>query len=331
MSNIPTISEILQFLSDRKAIKLFGFQNDIPIKRPAPITVAQPGQISFCGATVRDPGKLLVQTHASLLIVDKNISIDKATLSHSCVKAIILSDNARLDFIRVVENFFSPKKPSGIHPSSVVAPSAVIAPDVFIGPLCTIGDDVGIGEGTVIHAGVHIYDNVIIGRNVLINSGTVIGADGFGYERNEEGELEKFPHVGGVTIEDDVEIGSNSCIDRGTLGNTVICQCARIDNLVHVAHNVIVGKHTSVIANAMIGGGTEIGEYAWIAPSVCLRDRIKIGDKSSVGLASVVTKDIPDDVTIMGSPAREVVKQKKLLKHWAEVINQTKDSKKNAK
>ncbi len=212
----------------------------------------------------------------------------------------------------------------------MIAPSSVIAPDVFIGPLCSIGEDVEIGEKTLIHAGVHVYEHVSIGRNVIVNSGTVIGADGFGYERNEEGKLEKFPHVGRVAIEDDVEIGSNSCIDRGTLGDTVICQGARIDNLVHVAHNVIVGKHASVIANVMIGGGTEIGEYAWIAPSVCLRDRIKIGDKSTVGLASVVTKDIPDDVTIMGSPAREVAKQKKLLTHWAEVINQAEDNEMDA-
>ncbi len=117
MSNIPTINEILQFLSDRKIIKSSGFQNDIPIKRPAPIANAQPGDISFCGGTAKNPLDLLAQTEASLLIVDKDIPTDKGALSHSAVQTIIKSDNARLDFIRVVENFFTPKKPVGIHPS----------------------------------------------------------------------------------------------------------------------------------------------------------------------------------------------------------------------
>lgn len=331
MSNIPTISEILQFLSDRKIIKLSEFQNDLPIKRPAPITVAQPGEISFCGPSVKDPGKLLIQTHASLLIVDKNISIDKATLSHSGVKAIILSDNARLDFIRVVENFFSPKKPAGIHPSSVIALSAVIASDVFIGPLCTIGDDVGIDEGTVIHAGVHIYDHVNIGRNVIIHSGCVIGSDGFGFERTHDNKIKKFSHLGAVIIEDEVELQACCHVSRGTLRSTVIRKGTKCDSGCHIAHNVQIGHYCLVTAHTMIAGGVKIGDRVWIGPSSAIMDRITIGSNVIIGLASVVTKDIPDDVTIMGSPAREVVKQKKLLKHWAEVVNQTKDSEKNSK
>lgn len=134
---------------------------------------------------------------------------------------------------------------------AVFSPSAVIASAVFIGPLCTIDEDVEIGQGTITHAGVHIYDHANISRNVIIRSGTVIGTDGFEHKRNEEGKFEKFPH-GGVTMENDVEIEGNSCIYRRKLGNTVICQGIRIDNLVHVAHNVIVEKHITVIANAMI-------------------------------------------------------------------------------
>ncbi len=154
----------------------------------------------------------------------------------------------------------------------------------------------------------------------------MIGADGFGYERNEVGELEKFPHVGGVLIEDNVEIGANSCIDRGSLGDTRICQGARIDNLVHIAHNVYVGRHAVVIANAMVGGGTHIGDFAWVAPSACLRDRIKIGDKSLVGLASLVTKDVPNGETVLGCPARSLAKHKRLLTHWTAVAASQEDA-----
>jgi UDP-3-O-[3-hydroxymyristoyl] glucosamine N-acyltransferase len=139
---------------------------------------------------------------------------------------------------------------------------------------------------------------------VIIHAGTVIGADGFGYERNEDGTFEKFPHLGGVVIEDDVEIGANACIDRGTLAPTRIREGAKIDNLVHIAHNVDVGRHAAVIAHAMIGGGTRIGDYGWVAPCACLRDGIVIGTRSTVGLGAVVTKSIGDDATVMGAPAR---------------------------
>lgn len=324
MNNLTTINDILNFFRNREIIKTQKFQSDFHIRRPAPISESKSGDISFCGSTAKNPLHQLSIANASLLIIDKEISFDYDKLFNFDVQAIVISDNARLDFIRVVENFFYSKKAAGIHPSSVISPIALIDSDVFIGPLCSIGDKVEIKAGTVIHSGVHIYERVKIGRNVIINSGTVIGADGFGYERNKSGELIKFPHVGGVVIEDNVEIGSNSCIDRGTLSDTLICQGARIDNLVHISHNVIVGKHTVVIANAMVGGGTHVGDFSWIAPSVCLRDRIKIGNHSVIGLASVVTKSIPDNVTCIGSPARELSEQKMLLLHWNEEIDRKK-------
>jgi len=130
-----------------------------------------------------------------------------------------------------------------------------------------------------------------------------------------------------VLIEDNVEIGANTCIDRGSLGDTKICEGTCIDNLVHIAHNVYVGKHAVVIANAMVGGGTRIGDFAWVAPSACIRDRITIGDKSFVGLASLVTKDVSNGETVLGSPARSLEEQKRLLSHWATVIGNQNDSK----
>ncbi|MCK4820043.1 hypothetical protein KA005_30035, partial [bacterium] len=244
MCNIPTISNILQFLSDRKVIKLPGFQNDIPITRPAPITGAQPGDVTFCGATAKNHLKLLSKTRPSLLLMDRNISIDEANLDQSVVQAVIFSDNARLDFIRVVEHFLAQQRPTGIHSSAVIASSAIIASDVTIGPLCTIDGEVEISADTVIYAGVHIYDHTCIGKNAIIHSGTVIGKDGWGYERNKLGKLEKFPHIGTVKIGNDVEIGSNVVIDRGTLVKTVIGDGCKINNGTHIAHNVEIGEDT---------------------------------------------------------------------------------------
>jgi UDP-3-O-[3-hydroxymyristoyl] glucosamine N-acyltransferase len=142
--------------------------------------------------------------------------------------------------------------------------------------------------------------SAFLGNGAFLSGGPV----GFGYSRNEKGELEKFPHLGGVVIEDDVDIGSNTSIDRGTLGNTLIRQGAKIDNLVHIAHNVVVGKHAAVIAHAMIGGSTVIGDYGWVAPSAALMNGIAIGTYATVGLGAVVTKDIPADETWAGIPAR---------------------------
>jgi UDP-3-O-[3-hydroxymyristoyl] glucosamine N-acyltransferase len=170
----------------------------------------------------------------------------------------------------------------------------------------TICDGVNVGSGTQIHAGVHICSPARIGRNVVLKSGCVIGGDGFGYERNEEGIFEKFPHLGGVVIEDDVEIGSNTCVDRGTLSDTVIGRGTKIDNLVHVAHNVKIGKHCAVIALAMVGGGTQIDDGAWIAPTACLRNGVVIGKQALVGMGAVVTKNVECGETVIGVPAKPI-------------------------
>lgn len=145
-----------------------------------------------------------------------------------------------------------------------------------------------------------------MGIGIKIGKGTIIGADGFGYERNEKNELEFFPHIGGVIIEDDVEIGCNVCIDRGVLGDTIIHKGVKIDNLVHIAHNVEIGKHTAIIANAMIGGSVKIGSYSWIAPSASILNGVTIGNNVIIGMGAVVLKDISDGETWAGVPAKKL-------------------------
>ena len=312
---MTTIDDVARFLEPATLRLIAADAGRTAISGPAPIAEAGPGQVSFCGSTARHPAELLKNTRASLVIVDRALSAEAARATGPA--AVIETDNARLDFMRLVERFFAPARPRGIAPSAVIAASARIAPDAYVGPLCSVGEQVEIGAGTVVHAGVQIYDRVKIGSRVTIHAGTVIGADGFGYERNADGELVKFPHVGSVVVEDDVEIGANTCIDRGSLGDTRVCQGARIDNLVHVAHNTVVGRHAAVIAHAMVGGSTRIGDYAWVAPSACLRDRLDIGARAVVGLAAVVTKDVPEGATVMGSPARDAASQKRLLARLA--------------
>lgn len=219
-------------------------------------------------------------------------------------KTYILVDDPRLAFSRILQLFAKEPEP-GIHPTAFIHDEAVLGKNVYIGPFSYIGKS-EIGSNTKIFGHVFIYDNVRIGDRVSIHAGTVIGSDGFGYQKNQEGILEKMPHIGGVLIEDDVEIGANTTIDRGTISDTVIMRYAKIDNLVHVAHNVVVGKGAAVIANSMIGGSTQIGEKAWIAPSATLRDGISIGNDTVIGMGAIVTKSVPSGEIWFGMPAKKM-------------------------
>ena len=306
------LRDVLKILGDA-VINVIG-PTERTITHPAPIHEAQ-NETAITFSTKADAKALdrIRTTRAGVVLCPNEQSVEALV---DASKTLILVANPRLSFLRLVQALFAEPRLSGIHPTAVISPSAKIAPNVYVGPLCSIGE-AEIGEGTVIHAGVHIYDGTRIGRNVVIHSGTVIGVDGFGYQRNEAGELEKFPHVGGVVIEEDVEIGSNTSIDQGALGDTIIREGAKINNLVHIAHNVVVGRHAAVNAHVSISGSIRIGDYAWIAPCACLRDGISIGARAIVGLGAVVTKDVPDDTTVMGAPARPADEFKEMLRRLA--------------
>ena len=155
-------------------------------------------------------------------------------------------------------------------------------------------------------SGAWIYPNVKIGKNVIIRQGTVIGGKAIGFFAGDNNELVAFPQIGGVVIEDDVEIGCNTCIDRGALGDTVIGQGSKIDNLVHIAHNVKIGKECFVVAQSAIGGSAKIGDQSWIGLQSSVRDCVKVGKRVIVGMGASVVKDVPDDAIMVGVPARQV-------------------------
>jgi UDP-3-O-[3-hydroxymyristoyl] glucosamine N-acyltransferase len=250
----------------------------------------------------KDKIHYLINSKAKVIICEIGIPIDEVDLVTKCV---IQVKNPKLTFIRIVSHFFQNNILSGIHPSAIIDPTAIIHESSYIGPNTIIGKCI-IGRNTIVYGNCFLYDNTRLGDHVTIHAGTVIGAEGFGYQRNEKGEFEKFPHIGGVVIGDHVDIGSNTSIDRGALGDTIIEEGAKIDNLVHIAHNVRVGKHSAIIAHAMIGGSTVIGDYSWIAPTATLRDQIAIGNNVTVGMGAVVTKNIPEGETWTGSPAKNL-------------------------
>lgn len=159
-----------------------------------------------------------------------------------------------------------------------------------------------------------VKPRIAIGKDVQIGEGTIIGSPGFGCERNEKSELEEFMNIGGVKIGDNVRIGSNSVVDRGTINDTEIGEGTKLDNFVHIAHNCKIGKHCSIAAGCFFGGGTTLGDFSTFATGVVTRNGISIGKNVFVGLGAVVTKDIPNDMTIMGAPAREINEFKRHLK-----------------
>jgi len=253
-----------------------------------------------------DIQEILDETQANTVILPNSV---KAVPNDGQV--FILVENPRLAFIKALQAFFEVKPAKGVHPSAYIHPEAKVHESASVGAFAYVGKST-IGEDTIIHSNVAIYDGITIGANVLIHSGTVIGADGFGFEKDDEGNVFKFPHVGGVLIEDNVEIGANTCVDRGVLDDTILRKGSKVDNLVHIAHNVEIGENSFVIANAMVAGSVKVGEGVWIAPSASIINGVSIGDKALVGMAALVTKSVPENEIWTGVPARPLSEFKSL-------------------
>jgi UDP-3-O-[3-hydroxymyristoyl] glucosamine N-acyltransferase len=302
-----TVEDVLRVLGH--GFKVVGVPEGRVFTNLRPVSQAERLSLVFVAPERKDRQTLAEQTKAAIVICDNSIAISESMSDGRC---FIVVGDPRFAFSKVSKSLFPMKRNCGVHPTALVDPKAQVHPNVYVGPFACLGECT-VAEGSVIHAHVTLYDNVRIGRNVTIHSGSVLGAEGFGYIRDENGDYENFPHIGGVVVEDNVEIGANSCIDRGGLGDTHIHKGAKIDNLVHVAHNVVIGRHTLVAAHAMLGGSAWIGENVWIAPSACIRDGISIGDGALVGLGAVVVKDVPQNEVVMGVPARPAAEYKRLL------------------
>lgn len=217
----------------------------------------------------------------------------------------------------------------GIDPLAFISPSATIGKDCYIGPFAFIGDNVKIGDNTKIYpqtyvgdnsiigdsttlfAGVRIYQNIVIGNRCTLHSGVVIGGDGFGFAPTAEGSYQKIDQIGNVIIEDDVEIGANTTIDRATMGSTIIHRGVKLDNLCQIAHNVQVGENTVMASQSGIAGSGKVGSHCIIAGQVGIVGHIEVGNNVTIAAQSGVTRNFPDGVTILGSPATDAIKQRK--------------------
>lgn len=318
----------------------------IEISKIASLDKAQMGEISF----IENPEilKNLSKINASCLIVP--LDFDEKL---SC--SIIKVKNTKLAFAKVAEILYPQKKrESEIHNSAVIADNSKIGENVFIGAFCCVGEGSEIGNGTQLRAGSKIGDNVKIGRNcvlhpnvfiednseignsVILHSGVVIGTDGFGFVRDEEENKHiKFPQIGKVIIEDDVEIGANSCIDCGALGETRIGEGTKIDNLVQVAHNVKIGKRVIIAAQTGISGSVTIEDDCIIAGQVGFADHTTIkkgaviGAKSAVFPGKIVRKGVWSGIPVQ--PLDEYKKQNAHIKSIPRLKEEIKKLKKKVK
>jgi UDP-3-O-[3-hydroxymyristoyl] glucosamine N-acyltransferase LpxD len=219
----------------------------------------------------------------------------------------IFVENPRLAFGLVVEHFFNcvSFEPE-IHVSAIVHPTAIVSTQVTIGPNCYIGPNCSIEGGTTLCAGVVIYRDTKIGSKCFIRSNTVIGEDGFGVEAMDSDMTFRLPHVGGVVIGNNVNIGSLNSIASGTIFPTTIADFVQTDNLVHIAHNVKIGQGTLITACAEISGSVTIGKRVWLGPNCSVMNGITLGDDCLVGLGSVVTKNVAENSIVAGNPARHI-------------------------
>ena len=274
---------------------------------------------------------------AGTTLVSRSVAINHQDVTDTG-RAVIMVDDAEQAMIDVLEVFYQDRdRPqSGVHSSAVIHPSATLGQDVAIGPLVVINADVQVGSETTIHAGVRLergakvgrqcvlHSHVVVGEqcevrnHVMLHTGVAIGTDGFGYRPNADGSaLRKMPHLGNVVIHDHVEIGANSCIDRGKFGATVIGVGTKIDNLVQVGHNCSIGQHTVIAALTGIGGSATIGSFVQIGGSVGIADQTIIHDRVTIMAMSGVMGEIAEGETIWGSPAqgfREESRQVVLLR-----------------
>jgi UDP-3-O-[3-hydroxymyristoyl] glucosamine N-acyltransferase len=254
------------------------------------------------------------QSAATAILVGSNL----ANSNLDSKKVLIRVPDARIAMARVLPLFFPPEKfGSGIHPTAIVDSTARVDPTAYIGSHCTIGAGVKIGARSVLLGGNHVgrdcqigddcclYPNVVlyansrIGHRVAIHAGSVIGSDGYGYVL-DHGHHRKMLQVGNVVIHDDVEIGANVAIDRGTLGSTIIGEGTKVDNLIQIAHNVVIGRHCIIMGQAGIAGSTRLGDYCLIAAQAGIAGHLQLGNQAMVGATSPVMRDIPDGGKVLG-------------------------------
>lgn len=308
--------------------------HDALVSHLSKIEDAQAGALSFLANPKYTP--YVYTTGASVTLVSSEFKPEKEYTT-----TLIQVDDPYDSFTKLLGHYAALKQTKkGIHKQSVIESEVSYGKDFFLGAFSVvnervsignnvkiyhnvhIGSDVTIGDNTIIYSGAIIADDTVIGANCIIHSNAVIGADGFGFSPNKDRSYSKIPQTGNVIIEDDVEIGAGTTIDRATLGSTIIRKGVKLDNLIQIAHNVEIGAHTVIAAQSGVAGSTKVGSHCILGGQVGIGGHLKIGDRVQVQAQTGVLKNIDHDAKIMGTPAfdynafnRSYVHFKNLPKH----------------
>lgn len=290
--------------------------SELVITRAGKIESAGPDEVSF----LANPKYLnhIYETQAGIVIVGKDVVFEKPVKS-----TIIRHPMPYYGFCVVLDTYFNPHKDRvGIHPTAIVSEHAKIGTNVFIGPYAVvedgaviadgaqlyahvfIGTQASVGNKTILYPGVHLYSECHVGNNCIVHAGTAIGSDGFGFAPTPDGTYAKIPQIGNVIVEDHVEIGANCCLDRATMGSTIIRKGVKLDNLVQIAHNAEIGENTVIAGLSGVAGSTKVGKGCVIGAQVGIVGHITIADGTQIGGQSGIPKSIKEpNQQFIGSPA----------------------------
>ena len=269
----------------------------------------------------------LYDTQSSIVLVNEDLQLERD------VKATLIRVKNAYESVAQLLQLYESMKPrkTGVDPLAFVSPTATIGKDTYIAPFAYVGDNVKIGDGCRIYPHVTIYEGCRIGNNVTIHAGSVIGADGFGFAPNQDG-YNKIPQIGIVVIEDNVEIGANTCVDRSTMGETRIHKGVKLDNLIQVAHNCEIGENTVMSAQVGLAGSTKIGAWCMVGGQAGFAGHIHVADRTFVGAQSGLISDTKGNgESLIGSPAmepREFFKSIAYMKRLGDMAKELKELKK---
>jgi len=302
MADQPVALITLKALSDQLGLSFQG-DAEAAVDRVASLETADHRALSFVGD--RKYRRHLAATRAGIVVLHPDMAPESPV-------PVLIADNPHLAYARAAGILFPPRRdPAGVHPTAWVHPDARVGDDVVIsahasvaagcvigdraviGPGCVLGEGVTVGAGSRLVARVTVWDHCVIGKRCILHPGAVIGADGFGYA-NDRGRWENVPQLGRVVLHDEVDVGCNSNIDRGAIGDTVIGVGVKIDNLVQIGHNVTVGEHTIIVACSGVAGSTRIGSYCMIGGAVGIAGHLTIADRVQITGMTQVTKSLKE-------------------------------------
>ena len=303
MKNKVFVKDIIAFLSNIGSVSVMGDYDFAYIDNLADMNNVNETTLDWVNPMKVNKQEIVENSPAKVILVDNRDEYTDELKEKQ--KVLILVSNPKVALAKIGIEFFLEKIEPSIHPTAIVDPEAVLGKNIYIGPYTVIGK-AKIGDNCVINAHCRIYDCVTMGNNCFLKDGVKIGGPGFGFEIDKTGHRFRFPQIGKVIIGNHVEIGANSCIDRGALSNTIIGDHVKIDNLCQIAHNDEIGDDVFITAQSGLAGSVKIGNNVWIAPNAVVNMGLKVGDNSLIGIGSSVMKNVKDGKVCFGNPAKVV-------------------------